>query len=221
MELSEAVEGRRTIRKFKDQPVEQKVVEELIDLALWAPSWGNTQPFELVAAVGEKAAAYRRANKEALLSGKQPNPDIVMPQKWPTALKDRYRIIGRSVLESLSITRDDQEGRLNYYGDMFGLFDGPALILITVDRELVLEYALLDVGLFLQTFCLAAHARGLGTAVLAASVNYPDLAREHFEIPAGKVIVMGVSIGYPDWDASVNKFKRHRASVAEMVRWVD
>ena len=51
---------------------------------------------------------------------------------------------------------------MNYYADMFALFDAPALVLLTVDRELSLEYAMLDVGLFLQTFCLLAPRTGLG-----------------------------------------------------------
>ncbi|HLE76053.1 MAG TPA: nitroreductase family protein [Candidatus Bathyarchaeia archaeon] len=50
MELSEAIKGRRSIRAFKKHDVPEKIVEELIDAASWAPSAGNIQPWEFVIA---------------------------------------------------------------------------------------------------------------------------------------------------------------------------
>ena len=43
MQLSEAVLGRRSIRKFKNQPVPEKDILEIIRLASHAPSAGNQQ----------------------------------------------------------------------------------------------------------------------------------------------------------------------------------
>ena len=219
MEFKDAVLGRRTIRGFVDEDVSKETIEELISLSLWAPSWGNTQPFEIVAAVGPILERFKKENREALMSGQPPCPDIAMPQTWPGLQKDRYRTVGRAVLDSLSIARDDQEGRLNYYGDMFALFDARALLLFTIDCEMLLEYAILDVGLFMQTFCLAAQDRGLGTCILAAAVNYPDLSRRLFGIPESKRILMGVGVGVPDQENPVNRFERTRASIGEILTW--
>jgi nitroreductase len=133
-----------------------------------------------------------------------------MPQVWSGAYKRRYNDIGKRLLGSLSIARDDQDGRLKYYGNMFFLFDAPALLLILLDKELLLEYAMLDVGIFLQTFLLLAHSKGLGAIPLAVSVNYPEILRKHFPIPENKRIVIGTALGWPDPDAPENCFERKR-----------
>ena len=220
MELKEAVANRRSIRCFLDKPVSEETVGRILEDSLWAPSWGNTQPFEVVAAMGPALTQFKKENREALLSGVAAASDVTMPDSWPGPLKDRYRGLGIKVLESLSIPRGDQEARLNYYADMFALFDAPALVLLTVDRELSLEYAMLDVGLFLQTFCLLAHEQGLGTCILAASVNYPDIARRIFNLPENKLLIMGAALGWPDPEAPVNLFERKRGVFEEMVHLV-
>ena len=48
MDVSEAIKGRRSIRRFKSDPVDEKDLERILDAARWAPSAGNMQPLELV-----------------------------------------------------------------------------------------------------------------------------------------------------------------------------
>lgn len=43
MNLSEAIKSRRSIRKFKNLPVEHTVLEHIISTASYAPSWKNSQ----------------------------------------------------------------------------------------------------------------------------------------------------------------------------------
>lgn len=45
MELVEAIKTRRSIRRFKEEPVAKEVIQELIDTAVWAPSASNRQPW--------------------------------------------------------------------------------------------------------------------------------------------------------------------------------
>ena len=220
MELQDAIRDRRSIRQFLAKSVSEDIIEDLLINSLWAPSWGNTQPWEIVVVMGEKLEAFKKKNQEALVSGKQSQTDVPMPHKWPEAYLDRYKSLGKSVLSSLSIAREDKEARLQHFIKMFGLFDAPAIVLITVDKELSLEYAMLDAGIFLQTFCLLAHDRGLGTCIMAAIVNYPEIARDLFSIPENKVLVMGAALGWPDPDAPVNFFERKRGTLDEFVKWV-
>ena len=173
MELQEAIRGRRSIRHFLPKPVSKKIIEDLIADTLWAPSWGNTQPWEIVAVTGEPLEKFKKQNREALITGNVSHPDIPMPEAWPDAYKMRYRELGKSVLASLAIAREDKEARLQHFVRMFELFDAPAIILVTIDKELLVEYAMLDVGILLHGFCLLAHERGLGTCIMAAIVSYP------------------------------------------------
>jgi len=73
----------------------------------------------------------------------------------------------------------------------------------------------------MQTFMLLACDRGLGTAALAASVNFPEILRKCLPVPENKRIAIGVAIGWPDPDAPVNRFQRNRASIDELVTWVN
>jgi nitroreductase len=220
MELRETIRNRRSIRQFLAKPVSEDIIRELITDTLWSPSWGNTQPWEVVVASGQKLEEFKKKNQEALLAGKETATDIPMPQVWPDDYLLRYKELGKSVLGSLSIAREDKEARLKHFFKMFGFFDAPAAILVAVDKNLALEYAMLDAGIFLQTFCLLAHDRGLGTCILAAMVSYPEIARELFSIPENKLLVMGAALGWPDPDAPVNCFERERGSLDEFVRWV-
>lgn len=44
----EAIYDRRSIRKYKDQPVEKEKIEKLLRAAMQAPSAGNQQPWEFI-----------------------------------------------------------------------------------------------------------------------------------------------------------------------------
>ena len=135
-------------------------------------------------------------------------------------MKKRYNGVGKSVLAALSIERENHQARAEYALEMFGLFDAPGLMVMTVDKHLVLPYATLDVGLILQTICLLARDQGIGTCIMAVSVSYPELLRSLLPIPEDQLIVIGVAFGYPDEGEPVNRFERERAGLSEFSVWV-
>ncbi len=90
------------------------------------------------------------------------------------------------------------------------------MVLFTVDEHLHAEYACFDAGLLVQSFCLAAHARGLGTCIMAMAVAYADVLRELVPQARGQRFVVGVAVGVPDAQAPVNRFPRERAALDEI-----
>ena len=48
MELSEAIMNRRSIRKYKDTPVNDDQIDKIIEAGVWAPSAGNMQGWEVI-----------------------------------------------------------------------------------------------------------------------------------------------------------------------------
>lgn len=56
MTANECIIGRRSIRKFTDQPVPHQLIEQVVAAASFAPSWKNTQITRYVAVEGEKKA---------------------------------------------------------------------------------------------------------------------------------------------------------------------
>ena len=53
MELLQAIKERRTIRRFKPEPVPKELLEQLIKDAMWAPSAMNTQPWKFIVLTGK------------------------------------------------------------------------------------------------------------------------------------------------------------------------
>ncbi|MGB2911453.1 MAG: nitroreductase family protein [Anaerolineales bacterium] len=48
MELYEAIMGRRSIRKYTDKPIEDGILEQMLDAARWAPNGGNNNAWRFV-----------------------------------------------------------------------------------------------------------------------------------------------------------------------------
>ena len=53
MTAKECIKERRSIRKFKDQPVDHALLAEIIETASYAPSWKHTQITRYIAVEGE------------------------------------------------------------------------------------------------------------------------------------------------------------------------
>jgi len=58
MDLMEAIYQRRSVRRYKPDPVREEDLNAILDAARWAPSWANTQCWSLVVVrdAGVKAA---------------------------------------------------------------------------------------------------------------------------------------------------------------------
>ncbi len=52
-----------------------------------------------------------------------------------------------------------------------------------------------DAGIAAQTFCLAAHAYGLGTVIMG--IFDPEKAAEVMEVPAGQTVAALIALGHP------------------------
>ncbi len=48
MDLMEAIKGRRSIRKYKPDPVSEGTLQKIMEAVRWSPSWANTQCWEVI-----------------------------------------------------------------------------------------------------------------------------------------------------------------------------
>ena len=219
MELTDAVLGRRSIRAFLPDPVDREKIKKIVDLARWAPSWGNTQPWEIVVADGEKAAELARTFVEEGRKAVPPRSDIEMPGGFPDPHKKRYMGLGRDLLTFMGIDREDKEARIQHYLNMYGFFGAPSVIYLVIDGELNVPYACLDVGSIGTTICYAAFQEGLGTIYLAASMHFPDIVKRVLDIPPTKKVVIGIAVGVPHPDAPASLFRSSREPVENILRF--
>ncbi|MFA5756615.1 MAG: nitroreductase family protein [Smithellaceae bacterium] len=221
MELTAAIRGRRSIRKFEPRNVPKEVITDILETARWSPSWGNTQPWSLYVLTGKTLRKFKEMNLLQSMTGAPVASDVPMLERWPDAMKARYGQLGKVVLSAQGITRDDKAGRERYYAGMVTAFDAPCLILACISRDNLVEYQMLDIGLIAQSVCLAAHDKGLGTCLLASTARFPAEIRKIAAIPDDKKIVVGIAMGYPDTSFALNQFQRERANLDEFVFWLD
>ena len=71
---------------------------------------------------GKKLEMFKKANLQKILEGVILEPEIPMPEEWPENLQKRYRGVGRSLFNALSIARDNTDARNRFYGEMYNLF---------------------------------------------------------------------------------------------------
>ena len=211
---------RRSVRSFRSTSVPQPLLEEILGQAALAPSWANTQPWEVVMVGGNKLAELGDAFCSHLEAEEPPQPDFPMPgHAWPYPYQERITALAMKLFAQAGIARGDREARLAHYRRMYRAFGAPHLALVCLDSSLTFPYPLLDAGAFVQTLCLAAAGRGLGTCILAAVARYPDTARRVLALPPEKKVVVGVALGYADEESPYNRFRSEREPLASFVTW--
>jgi len=74
MNLMEIIRERRSVRQFKGDPIPDGVIEELMEAVRWAPSWANTQCWEVIAVKGKE----QREGLAETLSPRNPGRPAVL-----------------------------------------------------------------------------------------------------------------------------------------------
>jgi len=217
MDLATALRTRRSIRSFKPDPVPRDLVQDLLDQARWSPSWANSQCWRVFVVTGAALERLRAVQGRLDAQGTAPRPDFRFPDRtcWTPAMQAQNKALVQLLSEArASEPSADPSGGRTFFG-------APCLLLVAVDRRQVPDYALFDTGLFVQSLCLAAHDRGLGTCIQAMAVRHPDLLRQELPGAADLAFVAGIALGYPRDEAPVNAFQRPRADLEALVAWVD
>ena len=47
-EVLRTIKNRRTIRRFKSDPIEEEKLQAILDAGRWAPSFSNLQPWKFI-----------------------------------------------------------------------------------------------------------------------------------------------------------------------------
>lgn len=223
MDICEAVNQRRSIRSFKPDPAPQEVLKEIMELALRAPSWENTQPWEFAVVSGRELEEIRRGFIDK--SKEESNPHIARPLQYPEPYDTRRRALAAKLFEIKGIRREDRERRGWWRLQGLKHFGAPSVIYIYIDRSFYFQddglnvWPIFDCGLVAENIMLLATKYGLGTIPQAQAVIYPGVLRNVLGIPDSKLIVLGISIGYPDRDDPINQFRSEREPLDRVAKW--
>jgi len=216
MELWQAIRERKSIRAYKHAPIPKETIEEILRLTIHAPSAINLQPWEFIVVTGEEKERLSRklikAYKEKQISC---SPGNVKP------LPETYRQRGRASSESMepylkqigvSFKQFTNEGSCNFYG-------APVAIIICLDDSFS-KARMVDIGVALGYLVLSAHGFGLATCPIGLIAAYEDEIKDLLNIPENKNVIIGIALGYPDWENPVSRYKSPRENLDELVRWI-
>jgi nitroreductase len=217
MDISEAIDRRKSIRAFKPDPIPMDTLKGILQAAIRAPSWANTQPWEFAVAAGEPLEAIRASFLEK--SKISSSPDVPRPPEFSEQYAARIRVLDK---QNRLITQKDWESRRV---QNFRHFGAPAVIYLLTQRDFYYQakglnvWALYDCGAVAENIMLLATNHGLGTVVQAQAAAYPDVVRNVLGIPESKIILLGIAIGYPDWDNTINQFRTEREPLDSIATW--
>ena len=176
----DVLKQRRSIRKYRKEPVSLDVAKRIVETAIYAPSAHNAQPWRFVVLTDQ-------AQKEALAR--------VMAQVWLAEL-NRDRIPKKVVQNAI----DNSIKRFT---------TAPLLVLCCLTMEDMDTYldeerqrnerdlAVQSLAASIQNLLLAAHAEGLGACWYCAPAFCKTAVKQTLKIPDNVEPQALITLGYP------------------------
>ena len=177
---------RRDVRRFRGDPVEEKLLDDLIEIATHAPSVGLSQPWRFVKV---KSAERRRAVWETFAKANEK-----ALQGYEGDQKKNYMGLKLAGLKEAPI-------HLAVFSDESTL-TGSGL-----GRQTMPETLRYSVVAAVQTMWLAARAEGLGMGWV--SIFDPAEVTRALDVPAGWTLVAYLDLGWPAEEHLDPELERH------------
>ena len=225
--VQQAIESRMSVRAFTSEPVPRETIESLLTLAARSPSGTNTQPWRVYVLQGQSkdalvekvCAAHDEVRAHPEKADLYREAYDYYPEKWVSPYIDRRRENGWSLYGLLGITKGDKDKMHAQHQRNYRFFDAPVGLMFTLDKVMG-RGSLVDYGMFLQTFMLAARGMGLHTCPQAAWNGFASIILPHIGAGADEMLVCGMSLGYADMQDKVNTFHTPRETVASFTHWL-
>lgn len=209
--------SRRSIRAFLAQDVSNAQVEEILDVARYAASGMNTQPWHVHVVRGAAkeriSEAIAEIDNDPARSAELSEPYDYYPVTWTSPFVDRRRKVGWDLYGLLGIEKGDKERMHAQHGRNYRFFGAPVGLFFTVDRVME-QGSLIDYGMFLQNVMIGARARGLDTCPQVAFTKFHRVIADQLQIPESQMLVCGMSLGYADNSRIENTLVTHREPVS-------
>jgi nitroreductase len=217
MKVSEAVLSRRSIRAFTSEPINNKVIHDLLALAARSPSGGNLQPWKIYVINNQSMKKFIE------FQDNWNQPETPGYAIYPSGLTEPYRTsryqLGEAMYELLGIPREDKDARLQQVLRNFEFFGAPAAIFCFVDKQMgPPQWS--DLGMFLQTFMLLAQEAGIDTCAQEAWAMKNDSVSEFVGSDKNDILFCGLALGYKDEDAVINQLSSERRPIEQWAKFL-
>jgi nitroreductase len=215
------ITARHCKRAFLDRPVPREALEEVLRAAAHAPSTRNGQPWAVAVLLGEAREALVRRLCELFDRDAPMQMDYESrPAEVPPVHQERAAAASAGVHAAKGIARDDKAGRRAHLRDNFRFYGAPVALIFHLPSNAA-PGTFLEMGFYVQNVMLGLVARGLGSCPQASVTGYSDAIRAHLGLGQDRLIVCGMSVGYPDEAAPVNRFAPERAPLSDSTQWFE
>jgi nitroreductase len=161
MDAITMLKERRSVRKFKEEAVDRKTMEEIVSISRWAPSWGNFQ-----------VARYTLVDDR----------DVI--QKLATDGVEGFVYNVNTLKNARGVAV------LSFVKGKSGKLDKDDYVTSKAN-----VWEVFDAGIACQTFCLAAHAVGIGTCIMGV-INDESIS-DIVGLPEEETVAALIIYGYP------------------------
>lgn len=177
-DLYKLIESRKSIRKYKKDPVPAEVLERILNAGMHAPSGKNKQNWRFFVVQGKKRDEYLKHSQKSWLGIK----DILHKKLKPSLYEFTERFF-------------------------YTLGDAPVFIFCYSLNDLEERHytSIGSVYMAVQNMILAAVSEGLGTCPMGAPLEIKDdvdnfLGIKKIKVPEGSELELlcGLVLGYPD-----------------------
>lgn len=217
--VSNVIRKRHSVRAFTQELVPDTVIKEILEIARFAPSGVNSQPWQVAVVKGDTKKTLETNILESFNTGSRGKMDYdYYPASWQSPYKERRAETGKILYETLGIPYEDKAKRLKQWAKNYTAFDAPVVLFFFMDKCMGTG-SFLDYGMFLNNIMLLAIENGLATCPQGALGEYPDTVKELLGYPMDCILIGGMALGYEDKKAKVNSVKTTRIPLENFARY--
>ena len=205
MELIDAIKARRSVRKYKPDPVSKETILKIFEAANFAPTAGNNQPWEFI--------VLHRSILDQLA------------KIMETAIEDRIRAVTedgmRERLKELPIPTDQSGDKVKGLKNFFRLLgQAPIAIVAYAERPedpWAYKNVIEDCSAAFENLLLAAWDQGLGTCWMTGPLQKgAERIKEFLGLLGNQEIIAMTPLGIPAQIPSIPPKKDIRSKI----RWL-
>lgn len=212
LSVRDAVTGRRSVRRFLNQPVAIETVRQILADASRSASGTNSQPWLVHVVTGAARDRVCKDVTSAAIAGKQEQEYPYFPDDAGEPYLSRRRKVGFDLYALYGVDRKDIEGRKRAMLMNFDFFGAPVGLFFTMEKKMLFG-SWLDLGMFMQSVMVLARGHGLETCPQEAWGHYGPTVHKSAGIPNDQVIVSGMALGVEDKTAKANTLVTEREPV--------
>jgi len=190
--------GRRSVRSYRPEPLSRDLIERLLDVALWAPSAHNRQPWRFAVVTGPEAKERLASEMGRRLwadRGRDGDPQDAIETD---ARRSYRRITGAPCVIVVCLTMED----MDVYPDAHRS---------RAEHLMAVQGA----ALATENLLLAAEQEGLGACWMCAPLFCQDTVAQALDLPINWQPQGLITLGFP---AGAGKEPRRRPR-HELVLW--